>query len=253
MGRELVIAAGLALGHCVLAGCDGGGPTGFTVPADCHGEGVAIEITGLAEGGRRQLEYGPQGGQHVYPRLVLRGVDPQTASVRIQVTRELDGELAADQVFNRFRAGEGRCDVVVPDSPLFVQSPLTDGLPTSWRVTVFDPPQSETLEVTGVCVSSTGPCGPYPALIVLDGTHVLGEDARPVPVSDELRLTLGPGPIGTVWGHVGETLIEQPSTDPILVPARTGDVLDVALVHSRTGPSGNGVFAMIEATWTAGP
>lgn len=242
MRREL-------LAVLVLWGCGAPDPGDFTVPEGCYSDG-AIEITGLEDGELRQLIYGPQGGQHVFAGIVLRGVDPRALSVEIELARELDGATVAQQTFTRFEPGPGECDVAIPRTELFVSSRYTDGMTTTARVTASDAAASETLEARGVCVSSTGGCGPHPALVVRVGGVAL-EDGAEVPADGELVLEIEGS--GIVWGRAGERTIEQRASTPITLTVTPGASVPIALALSPELPIEHDVLGVFEGTITIAP
>lgn len=242
MRRELI-------GLLVLTGCAGPGPGGFSVPEACY-VGAAIEITGLEDGEARQLIYGPQGGQHVFPGIVLRGVDPRALMVRIELTRELDGATVAQQGFTRFEPGAGECEVAIPATELFVDSRYTDGMRVAARVTAFEGDASEVVEAQGVCVSSTGGCGPHPALVVrVHGAAIA--DGDEIVAGDELVLEIDGS--GIVWGRAGERTIEQRASTPIALAVEPGQSVPIALALSPELPTEHGVLGVFEGTVTVAP
>jgi len=243
MRRELIAVL-------VLASCGAPDPGGFTVPERCYAEG-AIEITGLEDGEPRQLIYGPQGGQHVFPGIVLRGVDPRAATVQIAMTRELDGVTVAQQVFTRFEPGIGECDVAIPETELFVLSRYTDGMPVTARITAYHGMTSEIVEARGVCVSSTGGCGPHGALVVRAGGVAIEDGAVVSALGGELALEVEG--TGIVWGRAGERTLELRASTPITLAVTPGQIVPIALALSPELPIEHGVLGVFEGTITIAP
>lgn len=249
MRRELV-AVVVVLG-CVLLGCGPPAPGELTVPEHCYAAGTATEITGLDDGDLRHLHYGLQGGQHVYPGIVLRGVDPRALTVQVALTRELDGTTVATQVFTHFVPGLGECDVALPETELFVQSRFADGATASARITAYQGMTSEVREVSGVCLSSTDACGPYDALIVRAGTDAIADGSMVAATSGELVLSVEGS--GIVWGRVGSRAVEQRASTPITLAVSAGESVPIALALSPELPPAHGVLGAFEGTITIAP
>lgn len=235
-----------------LLGCGPSASRGFAVPEHCFGAGTAIEVRGLEDGELRRLHYGPQGGQHVVPGIVLRGVDPRALTVEVVLTRELDGVTIATQVFTRFVPGIGECDVALPETELFVQSRFADGATASARITAYQGMTSEVREVSGVCVSSSDVCGPYDALIVRAGADAIADGSVVATTSGELALAVEGS--GIVWGRVGSRTVEQRTSTPITFAVSAGESVPIALALSPELSPSHGVLGTFEGTITiAGP
>lgn len=231
----------------LLAACGPENGSGLEVPGSCYGEGTSIEIEGVEAGDVLQLYYGLQGGQHVYAPVVLRGVDPRTTSVRVELTRELDGQVVADQVFTRFVAGTGECEVALPMTELFVSTPRADGLAASMRVVVFDAARTEMRSVGGVCLSSEGACGDAPQLALrANGVDVSPGDRVFLDDAHQLRFSVDPASHegGALWGRIGAARVDSSLGSELVIDAEDGGTIEVQLLLSSWGgPGGGGLIA----------
>lgn len=249
------VASAQAVAALVLgAGCGPAPAPPFTVPAHCVDEAMPITMSGPAAGSDLPLHYGLQGGQHVYAPIVLRGVDPTSTSVRLTLTRERDGATVADQVFTFFFPGEDPCDVALPHTEFFVQTPLADGWRASLRIAVFDPPRSASFEVDGLCVSSGDGCDEHPALALRVGGHPVAPGDR-VYLDDDgtLLLSVEGAPEGAVlWGRADGQPIEQRASAPVAIPAADRRSLELALVLAAVERFGGGVLGVFDGRLEVG-
>lgn len=213
--------------------CGPAAPEPFTVDPTCYAAGTPITIAAPPDGTPLELFYGPQGGQHIYPAVRIRGVDPRATRVRIELVRSLDELVIADQVFARFEPGEDRCDIAIPRTELFVLTPSADGARADLRITVFGGGATAMHISRDHCIASQlHDCGPFAPIALVAGERIVRPGDRIFAPEGTIELSADTADRVVLWGRIGGQRLTGEPGEPLRVSLPDRTMLNVELIAS---------------------